>query len=409
MKNIYKYLLFFTMLSISILHAQPNLTLTIENQSTVGTDFFFDLYLSAPNDVIYLGNSDFVLTFNSTNFSSPSVSKEPSISFTGGNCTFVSVDATNTDCRKEYYSATSVSILNTNEIVINLNGPTYTDSPSFEHFVATIYNQTSTYRLGTFKVSGISNTSGTMDLTWKTGGSGVLTSASTQSPTTFNESPCNITATDPSPAPLPVELSSFNVNAVEGIKAQLQWETATEVNNYGFEIERSVVSESAVENASAPEASTFENKQWEKVAFVEGHGNSNSPKLYSFTDKNLIGGSKFVYRLKQIDIDGTFEYSDEVEIEVLPTRYELMQNYPNPFNPTTKIRFSLPEDAKIAINIYNVLGEKVSSILNEELKAGFHEVDFNSSSAGYSLATGVYIYTIETKNFSQVKKMILMK
>jgi hypothetical protein len=86
-----------------------------------------------------------------------------------------------------------------------------------------------------------------------------------------------------------------------------------------------------------------------------------------------------------------------------------MQNYPNPFNPTTKIRFSLPEDAKIAINIYNVLGEKVASVLNEELKAGFHEVDFNSTSAGYSLATGVYIYTIETKNFSQVKKMILMK
>ena len=126
---------------------------------------------------------------------------------------------------------------------------------------------------------------------------------------------------------------------------------------------------------------------WEKVAFVEGHGNSNSPKLYSFTDKNLIGGSKFVYRLKQIDIDGTFEYSDEVEIEVLPTKYELMQNYPNPFNPTTKIRFSLPEDAKIGINVYNVLGEKVASVLNEELKAGFHEVDFNSSSAGYGLAT----------------------
>lgn len=206
--------------------------------------------------------------------------------------------------------------------------------------------------------------------------------------------------------PLPVELSSFKVNAVEGTKAQLQWETATEVNNYGFEIEKSVVVDNAVKDASAPLSISM---TWEKVAFVEGHGNSNSPKLYSFTDKNLIGGSKFVYRLKQIDIDGTFEYSDEVEIEVLPTKYELMQNYPNPFNPATKIRFSLPEDAKIAINIYNILGEKVASVLNEELKAGFHEVDFTSNSTGYQLSSGVYIYSIEAKNFTQVKKMILMK
>ncbi|MCB9258582.1 MAG: T9SS type A sorting domain-containing protein [Ignavibacteriales bacterium] len=201
---------------------------------------------------------------------------------------------------------------------------------------------------------------------------------------------------DPSDSPLPVELSTFNVNSVEGTKAQLEWETATEVNNYGFEIERSVVTESA-------EAS------WEKVAFVEGHGNSNSPKLYSFTDKNLVGGSKFAYRLKQIDIDGTFEYSDVIEVEVLPTKYELFQNYPNPFNPSTNIKFSLPEDAKVNINIYNVLGERVASVLSEELKAGFHQIDFNSNSAGYQLSSGVYLYTIESKNFSQVKKMILMK
>ncbi|MDX1702023.1 MAG: T9SS type A sorting domain-containing protein, partial [Melioribacteraceae bacterium] len=202
----------------------------------------------------------------------------------------------------------------------------------------------------------------------------------------------------PSDAPLPVELSSFSVNSVEGAKAQLQWETATEVNNYGFEVERSIVVED----------SELEN-EWEMVAFVEGHGNSNSPKIYSFTDKSLVGGSKFMYRLKQIDIDGTFEYTDAVEVEVLPTQYELFQNYPNPFNPSTNIKFSLPEDTKLAINIYNLLGERVATVLNEELKAGFHQIEFNSNSAGYSLASGVYIYSIESNNFSKVKKMILMK
>ena len=156
------------------------------------------------------------------------------------------------------------------------------------------------------------------------------------------------------------------------------------------------------------EESDVEN-EWEMVAFIEGHGNSNSPKIYSFTDKNLVGGSKFMYRLKQIDIDGTFEYTDAVEVEVLPTKYELFQNYPNPFNPSTNIKFSLPEDTKLAINIYNLLGERVATVLNEELKAGFHQIEFNSNSAGYSLASGVYIYSIESNNFSKVKKMILMK
>ncbi len=198
--------------------------------------------------------------------------------------------------------------------------------------------------------------------------------------------------------PLPVELKSFQVDAIEGTKAQLKWTTATEVDNYGFEIERSVVSESKDALAN-----------WAKVAFVEGNGNSNSQKNYSYTDNNLVGGSKFKYRLKQIDNDGKFEYSDAVEVEVLPTKYELMQNYPNPFNPTTKIKFSIPEDAKVSINIFNLLGEKVTTLLNEDLKAGFHQVQFNANSNSSGFASGIYLYSIETKNFKAVKKLILMK
>lgn len=204
--------------------------------------------------------------------------------------------------------------------------------------------------------------------------------------------------------PLPVELTTFKVNSVEGVNAQLSWETATEVNNYGFEVERAIKTE--IEDGIEETEAEIE---WENIAFVEGHGNSNSPKLYSFKDESLVGGSKFLYRLKQIDLDGTFEYSDIVEVEVLPNKYELLQNYPNPFNPSTKIRFSLPEDTKLAINIYNILGEKVFTLLNKELKAGFHQIQFNSKSAGYRLASGVYVYTLESKNFTQVKKMILLK
>lgn len=377
-------------------NAQVNVTLNIENQSVSGSDFSFDLYLTAPNDPLYLGNADFVLTYNNGNFTSPKISK-------GGTsfCTFVPTTATGNNplfTQDAYNSSTAVS-LSGNEIIINVNGPTPGDQNTFDTRVARIDNSASTHRLGRFTVSGISNAAGTMNLQWDNVKTLIFTMATT---TPWNGSAVNsINAVNPSDQPLPVELSTFSVNAVDGANAELNWETATEVNNHGFTIERALQPEGFEKSTESP--------AWQEVAFVEGHGNSNSPKLYSYTDANLVGGSKFMYRLKQIDIDGTFEYSDVVEVEVIPNKYELMQNYPNPFNPATLIRFSLPEDTRLAINVYNLLGEKVATILNEELKAGFHQVNFNTNSAGYNLASGMYIYTLESKNFSQVKKMILMK
>ncbi len=202
--------------------------------------------------------------------------------------------------------------------------------------------------------------------------------------------------------PLPVELKSFKATNQKGNSVELEWATATEVNNYGFEVERRVIKENDEDNSEL-------NATWEKVAFVEGSGNSNSQKIYTYADKNPVGGTKFAYRLKQIDIDGTFEYSDEIEVEVLPAKYELYQNYPNPFNPSTKIKFSLPEDAKVSIDIYNMLGQKVLTLFNKQMKAGYHQVQFDTQASGIHLASGIYIYTISTKNFSSVKKMVLLK
>ena len=197
--------------------------------------------------------------------------------------------------------------------------------------------------------------------------------------------------------PLPVELTSFTAN-VNTNNVSLSWKTATEVNNNGFEIQRKVRDQKSEVSG-----------QWEKVGFVLGHGNSNSPKEYSFTDKNLTGGTNFVYRLKQIDNDGQYQFSKEVEVEVVPKQFNLYQNYPNPFNPSTNIKFDLPEAAKVTINIYNILGEKVASLLNKTVEAGFHEVQFNGS----DLSSGTYIYRMEAsssgQNFIQTKKMLLLK
>jgi hypothetical protein len=188
--------------------------------------------------------------------------------------------------------------------------------------------------------------------------------------------------------PLPVELSSFTSKFFND-KIQLNWVTKTEVNNYGFNVERRI-----------------NEGEWNSIGFIEGHGNSNSPKEYSYSDKDLFaGGSDFQYRLKQIDTDGQFEYSDIVELEVVPTQFELSQNYPNPFNPSTTIRFSLPQATQIKINLYNMIGEKIATIAEGLYETGNHKITFNAS----NLPSGAYIYRIESSEFVQVKKMILMK
>jgi|WetSurMetagenome_2_1015567.scaffolds.fasta_scaffold124483_2 hypothetical protein len=187
---------------------------------------------------------------------------------------------------------------------------------------------------------------------------------------------------------LPVELNSFYANILdEGVK--LNWSTATEVNNFGFEVERTA----------------YNNISWQKIGFIQGYGNSNSPKEYSFIDKPN-GGSEYRYRLKQIDIDGKYEYSPEVEVKLeTPIDFSVKQNYPNPFNPTTKIEFSTPSDNNVEIKIYNALGMEVRTLLNENRQAGTHSIEFNAS----NLSSGIYFYKIVSGNYSEIKKMILLR
>ena len=190
---------------------------------------------------------------------------------------------------------------------------------------------------------------------------------------------------------LPVELTTFTALSVNS-GVELKWATATEVNNYGFEVERK------------------SNNTWEDIAFVPGHGNSNSPKQYSYTDKNLTNGNAFQYRLKQIDNDGTFEYSNAIEINTVPARFELSQNFPNPFNPSTTIKYYTPKNSFVTLKVYDMLGREVTSLVNEQMSPGYHEVDWNGmDSKGESVSSGVYIYRLTAGNFTQTKKMNLLK
>ncbi len=187
---------------------------------------------------------------------------------------------------------------------------------------------------------------------------------------------------------VPVELTSFTAVLVNQ-KVMLNWTTATELNNHGFEIQRK-----------------FENTDWATIAFKSGNGTTTEVTNYTFEDNiSDLKKTNIYYRLKQIDYNGEFDYSDEVEVVNFPDVYSLEQNYPNPFNPSTIIKFNLANAGFTSLKIYNVLGKEVANILNGELEAGPHQVSFDAS----NLPSGVYMYTVSSGSFTESRKMMFLK
>ncbi len=205
---------------------------------------------------------------------------------------------------------------------------------------------------------------------------------------------------------IPVELVSFNASALGG-NVLLKWITATELNNKGFEIERS-------------QKPKIKGKtEWNKIGFIQGNGTTGEQRHYLFEDKNLPSG-KYFYRLKQIDFNGSFEYSNEIGIEVsTPTSFSLEQNYPNPFNPSTRIKYTIPAltsflsqrermpegQVRVMLKVYDVLGNEVATLVDEYKSAGSYEAGFNAS----KLSSGIYYYRLRAGDYIETKKMILLK
>ena len=184
-----------------------------------------------------------------------------------------------------------------------------------------------------------------------------------------------------------MELTSFTGDVL-GSSVILSWSTATETNNSGFQVERGDDSEN-----------------FAKIGFVPGFGTTTQSKSYTFTDNSSLSET-YYYRLKQIDYDGNFTYSEVVEVNLgLPSEFALQQNYPNPFNPTTKITYSVPADGFVNIAVYNVLGEKVANLLNTNVKAGNYDISFDAT----NLTSGMYLYRMEAGDFVSVKKMMILK
>jgi hypothetical protein len=193
-------------------------------------------------------------------------------------------------------------------------------------------------------------------------------------------------------SPIPVELTSFTANVSEN-GVVLNWKTATETNNSGWNVQRQQIIEG-------------QQPTWQRIGFVDGSGSSTSSKEYCFKDNNLSSG-KYQYRLQQVDYDGTLNYSDVIEVEsnLLPDEFALYQNYPNPFNPSTIIKFDVPSSSFVNISIYNTIGERIATLVNKQMEAGVHFTRFDAS----NMPSGIYIYRLTAGNIVFTNKMMLIK
>jgi hypothetical protein len=189
--------------------------------------------------------------------------------------------------------------------------------------------------------------------------------------------------------PVPVELTSFTASA-NSSGVVLNWTTASEINNHGFEIERSK-----------------DNETFYSIGFVQGTGTTTEAQSYSFIDDIEYSGVKtYYYRLRQVDLDGRSQYSEVVTVDFdIPRDFVLSQNYPNPFNPSTTITYALPTQSPVVIKIYDLTGQEVITLVDEVKEAGTYEINFDA----LNFSSGVYIYQMRAGDFTSVKKMSILK
>ena len=240
-----------------------------------------------------------------------------------------------------------------------------------------VYNGTGTLD-GSVTVTGLTDGLQYIAMVCEYNGSGTSTNYNTST-----------SATNPTSGVLPVELTLFT-SSTSANSVQLNWSTAIELNNSGFDIERKKT----------------ESRDWQMIGFVQGHGTTNTPQSYSYSDRYLSTG-KYNYRLKQIDFNGNYQYyylGNDVSIGV-PNKFKLSQNFPNPFNPVTKISYELPGDSKVNIRVFDMLGREVETLVDEFKTAGYHSIDFDGS----ALSSGMYFYRIKTDEFEAIKKMLFIK
>ncbi len=360
--------------------AQALTTVSVENQAVIGTDLYFDVYLrttAGSSDDLYLGDSDFLFNFNHGNFTSPTLTKVPNPSpiapfAQNGYCTFTSrtytsiIDlSTAAVVQKGYYDKTSTTISD-NKLIISVSSPTPSDGTAFNEMLAKIDGTLLTHRLGRFKVSGISNPTGTAGLAWI----GCVAGSSTELHTMVDSAPflqtkiaCgDLTTINSINLLLPVELSNFEVKKLGRNQSKLNWVTASEMNVDYFTIQRSQNGE-----------------DWKKLGQVAAKGNSTTSQAYEFIDAHPISGINY-YRLRIVDEDGVFENSEIVALRFSEEgSHSTINLFPNPVSNTLTIDYSKIESTISFVRILDVNGQvikerNVETNTNQQLLINVHDL-----------------------------------
>jgi hypothetical protein len=376
-KSLKRFLIVILFLQLtSVLTAQVAYEVrAVQNTATVGF-LRIDIEIRSTGATPFqLGTSSFVFNYNTSGLHAATLAGQRKVAANDGPWD----SATDDDFADVSTSAPSAGIIS---LIVDISG-SGTDAIGAE--VPSTFT-----RIGTLQLI-VDNVASSSQLTWRN--IGINTAVQMFAAPGVDYSMTNITANGtfiaPDDAPLPVELVAFNAIA-NGRNVELTWKTATETNNAGFEIERKQ-----------------EGTDWAKVGYVEGNGSKATESGYSYKDA-VKTADKFQYRLKQIDRDGNFSYSAQVEAITTLTAedYKLSSNYPNPFNPSTKFNFALKTAGPASVKIYNGIGQEVATLFNDVAQANqVYEMNFNAA----NLASGTYFYVLRAKDRNDVKKMLLMK
>ena len=379
MKRVIMIFLLFLILIPRTVFGQ-NFTLRVKNQAVVGSELHFDIYLECTSGDIYVGNCEFVLTFNNGNFTSP---------------TYVVV----VQGIKINYGL-SPTILASNRLILNVLAPAFTTQPQFDAFVEHISNGTD-FLIAQMKITGITNFSGSAGLAWRISGENytIINTFAPSSPWTSSDISGNGVYTNPPDQSLPVMMDDFVITADAETGVTLTWLTASEFNCAGFHVWRA----------------ESEDGDYEKIttALIPGEGSESGGHEYSFADMNIDQGIVYWYKLEEVSLAGESIFFGPVSvmgIEPIPQEFALLQNYPNPFNPQTSLKYQIATASDVRIIIHDLLGREVRNLVDSRLEPGYYEAVWDSrNSAGQRVPSGVYIVRMEAEDFRAVRKLMLMR
>ncbi|MBN1893754.1 T9SS type A sorting domain-containing protein [bacterium] len=364
-------------------------TLRVLDQQVIGTDFYFKVYLqSTDENLLYLASSQIVLDYNEDNFTSDFVAR---------------VAGTGEQKIRDRYTIATMPIVN-NRIVIDIDAPTFGDQTDFDDRVILISTSNPGSYIGQFKVSTISNTSGTAGLAWyyttpEVNGTDISYFDNSSPWNAHHITSGNYTNVDPADQSLPVQISSLLAVMTNREGMEISWTTQSEVNSSGFFVWRSSQKDGVYQKLNLDP--------------IPSGGNSSSEQDYSFRDASVKNGQTYWYKIEEVSITGQSEFFGPISVlaaSPVPDDFDLTPTYPNPFNSGTSFRYAIPEDSRVRIAVYTLLGAEIMELVDRRQEAGYYELGWNGTDVnGRGVPTGVYFLRMEADGFSKIQKMTLIR